>query len=30
MHVAHPTIGGGRLLIRHGDVLLCYDIKAGG
>ena len=28
-HWAHPTIAGGRLYIRHGDVLMTYDIKAG-
>lgn len=27
-HWAHPSIYGGMLLIRHGDVLLVYDIKA--
>ena len=27
-HWAHPVISGGRLYIRHGDVLLAYDIKA--
>jgi outer membrane protein assembly factor BamB len=26
-HWAHPTISGGRLYIRHGDALMCYDIK---
>jgi hypothetical protein len=26
-HWAHPTIAHGRLYIRHGDVLLAYDIK---
>ncbi|MFC1780806.1 PQQ-binding-like beta-propeller repeat protein [Planctomycetota bacterium] len=26
-HWAHPTITGGRLYIRHGDVLMTYDIK---
>jgi outer membrane protein assembly factor BamB len=26
-HWAHPTIANGRLYIRHGDVLLAYDIK---
>ena len=24
---AHPVIQGGKLYIRHGDVLFCYDIK---
>ncbi len=28
-HWAHPAISDGRLYIRHGDVLMCYDIKAG-
>ncbi len=27
-HWAHPTISNGRLYIRHGDTLLCYDITA--
>ena len=27
---AHPAISNGRLYIRHGDVLFCYDIKAPG
>jgi len=27
-HWAHPAISDGRLYIRHGDTLLCYDIKA--
>jgi outer membrane protein assembly factor BamB len=26
-HWAHPFIGDGKLLVRHGDVLLVYDIK---
>jgi outer membrane protein assembly factor BamB len=26
-HWAHPAISDGRLYIRHGDVLMCYDIK---
>lgn len=26
-HWAHPVIAGGRLYIRHGHVLLCYDVK---
>jgi len=25
---AHPVVAGGRLYIRHGDFLYCYDIKA--
>jgi len=25
---AHPTLNNGRLLIRHGDVLICYDVRA--
>ena len=28
-HWAHPTIGGDRLYIRHGDAMIAYDIKAG-
>jgi hypothetical protein len=24
---AHPTINDGRMYIRHGDVLMVYDIK---
>ncbi len=28
-HWAHPTIANGRLYIRHGDVLLAYDIRSG-
>jgi outer membrane protein assembly factor BamB len=28
-HWAHPVILDGRLYIRHGDVLMAYDIKAG-
>ncbi|MBW7862929.1 MAG: PQQ-binding-like beta-propeller repeat protein [Candidatus Hydrogenedens sp.] len=27
-HWAHPTIANGRLYIRHGDALCCYDITA--
>ena len=27
-HWAHPAIFDGKLYIRHGDVLLIYDIKA--
>jgi hypothetical protein len=26
-HWAHPYIADGKLLIRHGDVLMVYDIK---
>jgi len=26
-HWAHPAISDGRLYVRHGDVLMCYDIK---
>jgi outer membrane protein assembly factor BamB len=26
-HWAHPTIANGRLYVRHGDVLMAYDIK---
>jgi outer membrane protein assembly factor BamB len=26
-HWAHPTIANGRLYVRHGDALLCYDIR---
>jgi hypothetical protein len=26
-HWAHPSISNGRLFIRHGDVLMVYDIK---
>jgi outer membrane protein assembly factor BamB len=26
---AHPAIANGRLYVRHGDVLYCYDIKGG-
>lgn len=25
---AHPVVSGGRLYLRHGQVLFCYDIKA--
>ena len=28
MHWAHPVIAHGRLYIRHGNVLMCYDVKA--
>jgi outer membrane protein assembly factor BamB len=27
-HWAHPAISDGRLYIRHGEVLMCFDIKA--
>jgi outer membrane protein assembly factor BamB len=27
-HWAHPAISDGRLYIRHGDTLMCYDIRA--
>jgi outer membrane protein assembly factor BamB len=27
-HWAHPVVAHGRLLIRHGDALMCYDIAA--
>lgn len=27
-HWAHPTVANGRLYIRHGNVLMCYDVKA--
>jgi outer membrane protein assembly factor BamB len=27
-HWAHPAISDGRLYIRHGEALMCYDIKA--
>jgi hypothetical protein len=27
-HWAHPAISDGRLYIRHGQALMCYDIKA--
>jgi formylglycine-generating enzyme required for sulfatase activity len=28
-HWAHPAIAGGRLYVRHGDKLMCYDISDG-
>ena len=28
-HWAHPVVANGRLYIRHGDSLMCYDISAG-
>jgi len=27
-HWAHPAISDGRLYLRHGQALMCYDIKA--
>jgi len=27
-HWAHPVVARGRLFIRHGDVLICYDVSA--
>jgi hypothetical protein len=24
---AHPVVCGGRLYVRHGDFLYCYDVK---
>jgi outer membrane protein assembly factor BamB len=27
-HWAHPVVANGRLYIRHGDVLMCYDVSA--
>ena len=27
-HWAHPAISNGTLYIRHGDVLMAYDVKA--
>ena len=27
-HWAHPVVSGGRLYIRHGDALMCYDVAA--
>ena len=27
-HWAHPVIANARLYVRHGDVLMCHDIKA--
>ena len=29
-HWAHPAISNGRLYMRHGDALMCYDIRAKG
>ena len=28
-HWAHPVIHDGRLYVRHGDALMCYDLRAG-
>jgi len=28
-HWAHPVVAAGRLYIRHGDALMCYDVSAG-
>jgi hypothetical protein len=28
MHWALPVVSNGRLFIRHGNVLMCYDISA--
>jgi hypothetical protein len=28
MHFAHPSIYEGKLLIRHGDVLMVFDISS--
>ncbi len=25
---AHPAVSDGRLYMRHGEVLMCYDVKA--
>jgi outer membrane protein assembly factor BamB len=27
-HWAHPVVSNGRLFIRHGDALMCYDVSA--
>jgi len=27
-HWAHPSISDGRLYVRHGDAMMCYDIRA--
>lgn len=27
-HWAHPVVAGGRLFIRHGNALMCYDVSA--
>ena len=26
---AHPVVSNGRLYVRHGDLLYCYDVAAG-
>ena len=26
-HWTHPVVAGGKLYIRHGDVLMCYDVS---
>jgi outer membrane protein assembly factor BamB len=28
-HWAHPVVAGGRLYIRHGNALMCYDVAVG-
>ena len=28
-HWTHPVVADGRLYVRHGDVLMCYDIAGG-
>ena len=28
-HWAHPVVSDGRLYIRHGNALMCYDVSAG-
>jgi outer membrane protein assembly factor BamB len=28
-HWAHPVVADGRLYIRHGNALMCYDVSAG-
>ena len=27
-HWAHPVVANGRLCIRHGDALMCYDVRS--
>ena len=27
-HWAHPVVAGGRLYVRHGDVLMAFDLSA--
>ncbi len=29
-HWSHPVVAGGTLYVRHGDVLMAYDVRAGG